>query len=166
MEKVLREKLPGGKFIGVTTARSALMRGIKSKNTKSTEQTLQGALRVARIKGWASHLEGFFGKPDIVFPKHRVIIFVDGCFWHGCGRCGHIPKTRRNFWEKKLSRNRARDRRVSRMLRKDSFVVIRIWEHSLKTPQGIERAIERIKKVLLKQRTRRFEIGGLCSSRK
>jgi DNA mismatch endonuclease (patch repair protein) len=71
------------------------------------------------------------GSPDFYFKSSRLAVFVDGCFWHGCRRCGHIPKTNTSFWAAKLSRNRERDRDVARDLRARGIVVVRIWEHEL-----------------------------------
>ena len=73
----------------------------------------------------------FAVRPDFVFPSGRLAVFVDGCFWHGCPR--HFIKPRNNaaFWRKKIAANRARDRLVSRALRKLGWKVMRIWEHEL-----------------------------------
>lgn len=74
-------------------------------------------------------------KPDFVFPQHRVAVFVDGCFWHGCPRHGSLPANHRAFWRKKLAANRTRDRLVHRTLRRCGWRVVRIWEHDL-APRG------------------------------
>jgi DNA mismatch endonuclease (patch repair protein) len=71
------------------------------------------------------------GTPDFAFPKNRVAVFVDGCFWHGCPRHASFPATRRDFWLKKFAANKARDRRVNRELRKRGWRVLRLWEHEL-----------------------------------
>ena len=71
-------------------------------------------------------------RPDFVFPKLRLAVFVDGCFWHGCPRHGSQPKGNGAFWRKKLAANVARDRRVNRALRRSGWKVLRIWEHALK----------------------------------
>lgn len=72
------------------------------------------------------------GTPDILFRSAHLAVFVDGCFWHGCRKCGHIPATNSAYWAEKINRNRARDRRVTAQLRQRGFRVIRIWEHQLK----------------------------------
>ena len=76
-------------------------------------------------------LPKFQVKPDFVFPKLKLAVFVDGCFWHGCPR--HFIKPRRNaaFWRRKIAGNRARDRIVNRTVRKMGWGVLRIWEHEL-----------------------------------
>lgn len=70
-------------------------------------------------------------RPDFVFQKQRVAVFVDGCFWHGCPKHSNLPANNRAFWSRKLAANKARDRRVNRRLRKDGWRVVRIWEHDL-----------------------------------
>lgn len=72
------------------------------------------------------------GKPDFIFPKLKLAVFVDGCFWHGCPKHATWPKSRAAFWAAKLTGNKARDRRVNRELRKRGWKVLRIWEHELK----------------------------------
>jgi len=72
-----------------------------------------------------------FGKPDFVFPKFKLAVFVDGCFWHGCPKHETKPKNNRAFWFRKLSSNKARDALVTRTLRRAGWVVLRIWEHEL-----------------------------------
>lgn len=71
-------------------------------------------------------------KPDFVFQKPKVALFVDGCFWHGCPRHGTKPKTNAKFWRNKIATNQARDRRVNSALRKRGWSVVRIWEHELR----------------------------------
>ena len=72
-----------------------------------------------------------FGKPDFIFPKLRLAVFVDGCFWHGCPKHATTPATHRAFWRKKFARNRARDLIVNRTLRQLGWKVLRIWQHEL-----------------------------------
>lgn len=82
-------------------------------------------------------------------PKQKVAVFVDGCFWHGCPKCSTSPKTNRAFWDRKRETNMARDKRVTRQLRRQGWKVIRIWQHSLKkSPNAcltrIRRALTRV----------------------
>ena len=70
-------------------------------------------------------------RPDFVFRRERVVVFVDGCFWHGCPRHATRPKQNRTFWDAKIAGNKARDARVSRGLRKAGWKVLRIWECAL-----------------------------------
>ncbi len=115
--------------------RSEVMSLIRGTGNKGTEHALLILLRNARLTGWRRHLP-LPGRPDFAFPKHKVAVFVDGCFWHGCPKCYTRPETNRAFWDKKREDNMARDRRVARQLRQRGWKVIRIWEHVLKkSPQ-------------------------------
>lgn len=125
--------------------RSKVMSLIRGTGNKGTEHALLILLRNARLTGWRRHLP-LPGRPDFAFLKHKVAIFVDGCFWHGCPKCYTRPKTNRAFWDKKREDNMARDRRVSRELRTRGWKVIRIWEHALKkSPQA---CIARVRRAL------------------
>ncbi len=111
--------------------RSQIMAAIHSKNTHSTERRLRAGLAVARISGWRMNAKDLVGKPDFVFDDKKVAIFVDGCFWHGC-KCKRLSKTHRSFWKNKIETNIARDKRISRKLRRQGWRVVRIKEHELK----------------------------------
>lgn len=111
--------------------RSEVMSLIRGKGNKETENALLVLLRQNKITGWRRHFP-LLGKPDFAFPKQKVAVFVDGCFWHGCPKCYTRPKTNRAFWDRKRETNMARDRRVTRQLRRQGWKVIRIWQHSLK----------------------------------
>jgi DNA mismatch endonuclease (patch repair protein) len=131
MERLLKSKLENGVFSDVTAERSRIMAAIRGKSNKSTEVILRMALVRAGIKSWILH-PNITGKPDFFFPGQRLALFVDGCFWHGCPRCGHIPSTRSLFWESKIERNRMRDKRNVRILKAEGVRSLRVWEHSLK----------------------------------
>ena len=111
--------------------RSYNMSQIKSRNTKP-EVKLRNILWLRGIRGYRINAK-LFGRPDIVFPKSRVAVFIDGCFWHRCPQCFIRPSTNRKFWDKKISGNVRRDREVNRILKKDGWKVIRIWEHLIRT---------------------------------
>lgn len=132
MERVLRLKLPGGRFVSVCPKRARTMSQIRSRGNATTEQRLRMALVRSGISGWVMHPRDIPGQPDFFFPDQRIALFVDGCFWHGCPRCGHIPRTRTAYWKLKILRNRHRDRSHAEKLRRRGIEVIRIWEHSLK----------------------------------
>ena len=87
-------------------------------------------LRAHGLRGWRRGVR-LEGKPDFVFRRERVALFVDGCFWHCCPKHGTMPVGNRAFWKAKLARNTERDRRVTRSLRKAGWKVLRIWEHEL-----------------------------------
>jgi DNA mismatch endonuclease (patch repair protein) len=110
--------------------RSEVMARIRGQGNRSTEQRLAALFRTHGITGWRRHLP-LPGRPDFTFRAQRLIIFVDGCFWHGCPRHGSRPRQNGAFWRKKIARNRQRDRAVNRDLRRRGWRVVRIWEHEL-----------------------------------
>jgi DNA mismatch endonuclease (patch repair protein) len=116
--------------------RSAVMAAIRSKGNKDTELALAAIFRRNGLNGWRRHLQ-IPGKPDFVFPVRRVAVFVDGCFWHGCRWHGRKPDSNQIYWNKKLDNNKARDRKVTRLLRQKGWKVLRIWEHELKKEQRV-----------------------------
>lgn len=107
--------------------RSRIMRSVKQHGNKSTEIKLIHIFRKNSITGWRRGYP-LFGKPDFVFPKKRLTIFVDGCFWHGHDCRNTVPKDNAEYWQKKIARNRARDQRVTSELIKKKWQVVRIWE--------------------------------------
>ncbi|MFZ0774480.1 MAG: very short patch repair endonuclease [Candidatus Sulfotelmatobacter sp.] len=115
-----------------TSQRSQNMRAIKSNSNATTELRLRGHLMRSQIVGWKVRTEAVLGCPDFFFPAQRVAVFVDGCFWHGCPKCGHTPKTNRPYWRKKLARNKQRDAQIKRTLRSDGIRVLRLWECQLR----------------------------------
>ena len=110
--------------------RSALMSTIRGRGNKDTEIALIKVFRRHHITGWRRN-QPVFGKPDFIFPKCKLAIFVDGCFWHGCPKHGTQPSGNRSFWKNKFARNKTRDRLVTRTLRAQGWRVLRIWEHEL-----------------------------------
>lgn len=107
------------------------MSQIRQRGNTSTERTFAALLRSSQISGWRRHTLEVVGKPDFYFPKRKVAIFVDGCFWHGCPKCFQAPKQNATFWSLKISQNQRRDGKVTYSLRKKGIRVIRIWEHDL-----------------------------------
>lgn len=103
------------------------MAQVRSSGNRSTETRLIEVLRAHAIIGWRRKYP-LYGKPDFTFPKARVVVFVDGCFWHGHPDKCRMPKTHHAYWEKKIARNVARDRHVTRALQEKGWKVIRIWE--------------------------------------
>lgn len=120
--------------------RSQIMAAIRSHGNKATELKLISIFRANRITGWRRGAT-LVGKPDFVFQKARVAVFVDGCFWHGCKSHCRIPRTNRAYWSRKIKRNIANDQRVNRRLRKAGWRVARIWAHSLGSPTRVARRI-------------------------
>ena len=119
------------------------MASVRSKGNRSTEGVMVALLRRARIGGWRRHLQ-LTGKPDFAWPRLRVALFVDGCFWHGCSRCYRPPKSNVDYWQNKVTMNQRRDRKVSRQLRAQGWSVIRVRECALKTESGSEMVAARI----------------------
>jgi DNA mismatch endonuclease, patch repair protein len=132
MRQSLRDTLGEGNFKNVPVARSRTMAAIRSDGNQSTERRLRMALTRAGVRGWKVRPKGIYGRPDFVFLKPMIAIFVDGCFWHGCPSCGHVPTSNRPFWRMKLQQNRSRDQEVNAHLVKHGFRVVRIWECHLK----------------------------------
>ena len=128
--------------------RSAVMALIRGSGNKDTELLMIMLFRAYRITGWRRNTK-LFGKPDFTFPKRRVAVFVDGCFWHrhpGCKFC-YTPKSRAEFWLPKFEKNIARDRLVTRTLRKAGWRVVRVWECQLSSNKA-KRTIGRIERAL------------------
>lgn len=106
------------------------MQNIRSAGTKA-ELFLARELRKRKIY-FAKNVKSILGRPDFVFRKKRLAVFVDSDFWHGHPKRCIMPKSNREYWNQKIARNRRRDRLVNRELKKSGWAVIRIWEHNLK----------------------------------
>jgi DNA mismatch endonuclease (patch repair protein) len=120
--------------------RSAQMAKVRNKKNRSTEMRVAARLRQLRLRGWRRHMSTLPGRPDFCFMAERVVIFVDGCFWHGCPRCRrNTPHTRREFWINKIKANRNRDRKIKSLLRSQGYAIIRIWEHDVDRDQWVSR---------------------------
>lgn len=110
--------------------RSRIMSQVRSSGNRSTELRMIQVLKGAKISGWRRGYP-LPGKPDFVFPKQRLAVFVDGCFWHGCRRHCRLPNSKRRYWVAKIEGNKRRDKEIKRLLRKAGWKVLRIWEHEL-----------------------------------
>lgn len=111
--------------------RSAIMRRVKSSGNRSTEVALVTYFKKYGITGWRRNYK-LFGQPDFVFPKYRIAIFADGCFWHGHDCRNTRPSSNKAYWEKKRERNIDRDKVVNQRLKEEGWAVIRIWECEIK----------------------------------
>jgi len=78
-------------------------------------------------------------RADVVFPRLRIAVYIDGCFWHGCPLHGTWPKANADWWREKIARNRERDRDTNRQLADANWTVVRVWEH-----ESTDEAAERI----------------------
>ena len=123
--------------------RSRMMSGIRGKNTKP-ELMIRKALH-ARGFRYRLHCD-LPGKPDICLPKHRAVIFVHGCFWHGhdCARGSRKPRANADYWTAKLARNVVRDRDVAARLTDDGWRVVTVWECDLKTPEVASKLVAEV----------------------
>jgi DNA mismatch endonuclease (patch repair protein) len=138
--------------------RSRMMAGIKGKDTKP-EMAIRRMLHAAGFR-FRLHDMRFPGRPDLVLPKYRAVVFVHGCFWHGHQNClmFRLPKSRADFWEKKISQNKSRDERYVTQLLGIGWRVLIIWEcatkgASRKSPENLLREIE----AFLNDQSRMFE---------
>lgn len=123
--------------------RSEIMRAVRAKDTRPE-------LAVRRIVSdlgyrYRLHQKSLPGKPDVSFPSRRKAIFVHGCFWHGHARCpkARLPKSRVDFWADKLRRNKERDTRNIKDLKRKGWSVLVIWQCQLARPERVERRIKR-----------------------
>ena len=124
--------------------RSALMRKVRSKDT-TPEMKVRRALHAKGIR-YRLHHPDLPGKPDLVLSRFRTCIFVHGCFWHGHESCrkASVPKTNTDFWVKKISRNRERDREVRTLLEEIGWRVVTVWECQTEKSERLEKLIEEI----------------------
>lgn len=122
--------------------RSRIMSRIRSRGNAATELRFVEILRTYRIRGWRRGTT-LPGRPDFVFQKERVAVFVDGDFWHGNPRKFRLPKSNLSYWGKKIFSNRARDSRVNKTLRKSGWVVVRFWQTSLRDENLVVERLQR-----------------------
>jgi DNA (cytosine-5)-methyltransferase 1 len=124
--------------------RSRIMRAVTSKNT-GAELVLRRALQSAGIRGYRLHSRKAPGQPDVLFGKQRTVVFVDGCFWHGCPKCYRAPKTHSEYWRMKVKRNVERDAQVTKDCKAGGWHVLRVWEHEvLKHPERVSRKVKAV----------------------
>lgn len=110
--------------------RSATMAAVKSSRT-DLEQLLAHEMWSAGLRGWRRGRAVEGTHPDFVFVSSRIVVFVDGCFWHGCPVCGKRPATNRAYWGPKIERNRNRDKDQAAVLKEAGWTVLRFWGHEL-----------------------------------
>jgi DNA mismatch endonuclease, patch repair protein len=111
---------------------SRVMSANKGENT-SPEMRLRRSLRANGLSNFRHHLNTIPGRPDVVFPREKLAIFVHGCFWHRCPHCHpSVPKTHVEFWAAKFAANKSRDQRKARDLQHLGWSVLTIWECQLK----------------------------------
>lgn len=124
--------------------RSYCMSRIRGRNT-APELVLRKEISSSGLRGYRLHYK-LPGRPDIVFPRRKIAVFIDGCFWHRCPKCFVEPETHRKFWMKKIASNLKRDSLVGSELKRKGWKVLRIWEHDADNQKIIKsRIIDRIK---------------------
>lgn len=113
--------------------RSFNMSRIRCKDTKP--EMLVRRFLFARGFRYKLHDKSLVGKPDIVLPKYKTVIFIHGCFWHGHEGCRYfvVPKTRTEWWLEKISRNKSNDQKAENALKEMGWKVINLWECEIKT---------------------------------
>ena len=111
--------------------RLEIMKKVKPVGNKTTELQMIKAFDEFKISGWRRHYD-VKGHPDFVFPKMRVAVFVDGCFWHGHDCRNTRPENNKDFWEKKRNRNIQHDKEITSRFESRGWTVIRVWECELK----------------------------------
>ncbi len=106
------------------------MRGNKGRDT-SPELALRRAVHALGLRYFVSRrpLKSLRRTADLVFPKARVAVFLDGCFWHGCPVHHTVAKTNASFWAEKVDANRRRDAETNRLLQEAGWTALRVWEH-------------------------------------
>lgn len=138
-------KRPGRNPKPSSQAVRARMQATRQKDTK-----IEVAIRhELHRRGYRYRLNyriaNFRGKPDIVFRRDRIAVYVDSCFWHACPLHGSRPKSNQQWWDDKLAANATRDRRHTKELRAAGWSVVRVWEHD-----SLNRAVARIEQAILR----------------
>lgn len=126
-----------------------VMRATPSVNTRP-EQKLRSALHRSGLRFYKDRrpVPGLRCKVDVVFPKRRVCVFIDGCFWHGCPIHFKVPKVNSEWWKEKVKDNIDRDRRKTVQLQAKGWSVLRVWEHDLNSEENLTHVIGEIKEML------------------
>lgn len=142
--------------------RSQMMAGIRGKNTKPEIQ-VRKTLHAAGFR-FRLHRKDLPGKPDIILPKYKVVIFVHGCFWHGHENCHlfRLPKSRTEFWEAKISGNVERDKLKQAQLLDEGWRVLLVRECALKGKTALKTKMvtELIRNFIVSPGQQVFEISG------
>lgn len=116
------------------------MQHIRSEGT-AAERKVMRELKKRKIY-FAEHVKEIFGKPDIVFRRKKIAVFVDSDFWHGHPKRFIMPVTNCEYWFNKIARNKERDKQVTKELRSRGWKVIRLWDYDIK--KNFEKSIKTI----------------------
>jgi DNA mismatch endonuclease (patch repair protein) len=146
--------------VAVDAAVSQRMQRNARRDTRP-ELALRRLLHARGLRFRVDHpirLEVLTVRPDVAFPRWKVAVFVDGCFWHGCPRHGNVPRRNLDYWIPKLQRNAVRDRRNDVELRRAGWRVVRAWEHD--RPEAIADSV--VAELLRAQRERACQSAHPC----
>jgi len=119
------------------------MSRVRSKET-SLEKILRSLLWKNGIR-YRKNSPKYFGKPDLLFKQRKTVAFIDSCFWHGCPKHLRMPTSNKQYWIKKIERNRERDVQVNAFYRSKGWEILRIWEHEYK---NLNKVINKFMEVL------------------
>ena len=122
--------------------RSRIMSKIRSRGNAATELRFIEILKKYKLAGWQRGVN-LAGQPDFVFLSKKVVVFIDGDFWHGNPRNFRLPKSNISYWEEKILSNQRRDRRISRRLRAQGWGVYRFWQSSLQNETAVVARLQR-----------------------
>lgn len=111
--------------------RSALMNRIRSRGNASTKLAMAALFRRYGVAGWRRHIKVLGIRPDFVFKKTKIAVFIDGCFWHACFSHCHAERLQ-YYWRTKVVNNWVRDIEQNKLLKSNGWHVIRVWEHDLR----------------------------------
>jgi DNA mismatch endonuclease (patch repair protein) len=125
-------------------ARRKNMQNIRSKNTVPELLVINELKR--RKKYFAKHVDKIFGKPDIVFRRKKIIVFIDSDFWHCNPKKFIMPATNKKYWKKKIQGNIERDKLVTKTLKKEGWKILRFWESNIK--KNVIKVVDKIEKEL------------------
>lgn len=112
--------------------RSGIMRKVRSTGNKSTEWRFRAKMMQAGLRGWKVRPKMKFS-PDFVFENQRIVVFIDGCFWHACPVCDKMPASNTEYWKRKFQRNIERDKKATKELFEQGWSVLRFWEHEIRS---------------------------------
>ena len=112
------------------------MSSVRNKNSRM-ERGFESLLHLVGVSGFVRHPDQISGRPDFCFPEAKVAVFLDSCFWHACPTHLRLPTTNTEYWEAKIAKNKARDRRQTEELQAGGWKVVRIWEHELRDRESV-----------------------------
>ena len=124
--------------------RSEIMSHVRNRKT-SAENKVAHLLKELKVK-YQRNVISLPGEPDFLVTSAKTVVFVHGCFWHNHSNCNRakLPKSNRSFWKRKIEGNRKRDERIARLLRKEGWHVITVWQCALRNPEHVLRRLRRM----------------------